>query len=202
MLINTFKSEVAKVIGASARSASDFFRVSDHRTAIVFHDHDSMIFYIFYSVDGVTVDHKKIGNIKDFNAFISDCYNVDYRYGETLGLFIGMSKKEHVKALNKCFSYTISPDMIQNHPPVELSNKIGNIFIELFNCSNEEVVYHCYESYLGHYSSKKQFALELWNELKDENMLDDENQSIDDFTSNIFELFFKFKDGHVFCDNW
>ena len=46
------------------------------------------------------------------------------------------------------------------------------------------------------------FAQELWDELKKENMLDDANQSIDAFTDEIFCLLFKYKNGHVFCDNW
>lgn len=91
---------------------------------------------------------------------------------------------------------------IHDQPPIALSNKIGNIFIDTFECSIEEVIHHAQESYLGFYSSKKMFAQEFWDELKKENMLDDANQSIDVFTDEIFCLLFKYKNGHVFCDNW
>ena len=91
---------------------------------------------------------------------------------------------------------------IHDHPPIALSNEIGNIFIDAFECSIEEVIHHAHESYLGFYSSKKIFAQEFWDELKEENMIDDASKSIGDFTDEIFCIMFKYKNGHVFCDNW
>lgn len=92
--------------------------------------------------------------------------------------------------------------VIQEYPPISLSNKIGSIFIKLFECQIEEVISHCDESYLGFYSSKQAFAEEFWGELAEAKMLDDPDQSIEDFTSEIFDLLYKYQDGHVFCDNW
>lgn len=91
---------------------------------------------------------------------------------------------------------------IHNHPPTALSNSIGNIFKTAFECTTEEVINHCEESFLGYYPSKELFAQELWNELKEESMIEDLDQSIEDYTNDIFPLLFKYENGYVFCDNW